>query len=59
MPYKITLEDGREFVGVSDKHGLTEKVSADSPQTAKLEAPYFDNDRGNAYTHHGSDACSC
>ncbi len=58
-PYQIILEDGREFIGISDGNGFTEKVFADSPQTAKLEAPYYDDSRGNSYANVESDTCSC
>lgn len=58
-PYRITLVDGREFIGISDENGFTEKVYSDTPQTAKIEAPYYDIDASNTYTNYESDTCSC
>ncbi|WP_354335075.1 hypothetical protein [Undibacterium sp. GrIS 1.2] len=43
--YRITLENGKEFIGVSDAGGMTQLIHADSPITAKLEAPYQSGDR--------------
>lgn len=57
MPYKITLDDGREFQGVTDNNGHTEKVFSDSAQIAKIEVPYYDDSA--AHTPIESDACSC
>lgn len=57
MPYKITLDDGREFKGITDKNGHTQKVFSDSPQAAKIEVPYYDNSA--AHTTIGSDPCGC
>ncbi|MES2742472.1 MAG: PAAR domain-containing protein [Pseudomonadota bacterium] len=57
MPYKITLDDGSEFKGVTDNNGDTEKVFSDSAQNAKIEVPYHDNSA--AHTTIGSDACGC
>ncbi|MYM94916.1 PAAR domain-containing protein [Duganella vulcania] len=56
-PYKITLDDGREFKGVTDKNGHTQKVFSDSPQTAKIEVPYYDNSAAHATIE--SDPCGC
>lgn len=56
-PYKITLEDGREFTGVTDKAGYTEKVFSDFAQKATLEVPYYDH--CDTHSEHGSDACGC
>jgi uncharacterized Zn-binding protein involved in type VI secretion len=41
--YKITLEDGRNFIGVTDEAGRTQKVSANAALTARIEIPYYDN----------------
>lgn len=56
IPYKITLDDGREFEGITDENGFTEKVISNSAQIAKLEAPYYGND-STTYTDFGSDTC--
>lgn len=56
-PYKITLDDGRVFVGVTDEGGLTEKVSSDHSQSAKIEVPYYDNSSTNSSEQHI--ACDC
>ncbi len=56
-PYKITLEDGREVQGVTDHAGHTQKVSADSPQKATIEVPYYDH--CDTHSSDGSDACGC
>lgn len=37
IPYRITLSDGRIFEGVSDKNGLSQKVSADTALVATIE----------------------
>lgn len=57
MPYKITLDDGREFKGVTDNNGHTEKVFSDSARIAKIEVPYHDDSAAHATI--GSDACGC
>jgi len=57
MPYKITLDDGREFTGITDNSGHTEKVFSDSPQTAKIEVPYYDNSAAHPTIE--SDPCGC
>lgn len=56
-PYKITLEDGREFVGVTDKAGHTEKVVSDFAQKATIEVPYYDHCDTHAAGE--SNACGC
>lgn len=57
-PYKITLDNGREFVGKTDQKGLTEIVSADYPAQATLIAPYNDNEI-NTHEYCGIDSCCC
>jgi uncharacterized Zn-binding protein involved in type VI secretion len=59
VPYKLTLETGREIKGTTDQNGLTEKIGADSELTAKLEVPYYGNSTSSANTHHKHDACGC
>ena len=56
-PYKITLSDGREFLGTTDESGHTQKIYADSPQVATIEVPYYDESKADA--EGGSDACGC
>ena len=58
MPYKITLDNGREFTGKTDKNGLTQKVSADYPAQATLIAPHHDNET-NSDGYCGIDSCCC
>lgn len=55
-PYKITLDNGREFTGKTDKNGLTQKVSADYPAQATLIAPHHDNET-NTNGYCGIDSC--
>lgn len=57
VPYKITLDNGLVITGKTDKNGLTEKVSADYPAFATLEAPYHDNRTTDSVC--GYDACCC
>lgn len=57
-PYKITLDNGREFTGKTDKNGLTQKVSADYPAQATLIAPHHE-DETNANGYCGIDSCCC
>ncbi len=59
LPYKITLETGQEFEGVTDDAGQTEKVSSTQAHTAKIEAPYYGNTKHSADAAHGSDTCGC
>jgi uncharacterized Zn-binding protein involved in type VI secretion len=59
LPYKITLETGQVFEGVTDGAGQTEKVSSTQAHTAKIEAPYYGNTNHTAHAPHGSDACGC
>lgn len=59
VPYKITLEDGREYTGVTDKSGLTIKVSALTPMKATLEVPYYDENNNHIDSDNGSDPCCC
>ena len=59
LPYKITLETGHTFEGVTDKHGHTEKVFSTQAHMAKIEAPYYGSSNHTAHTAHGSDTCGC
>ena len=57
LPYRITLDDGRQFTGVTDSNGYTEKLSSDFAQTAHIEVPY--HDVSTAHIDHGSGGCAC
>jgi uncharacterized Zn-binding protein involved in type VI secretion len=59
IPYKLTLETGREIKGITDQNGCTEKIGADSELTAKLEVPYYGNSTSSANTNDEHDACGC
>jgi uncharacterized Zn-binding protein involved in type VI secretion len=59
LPYKVTLETGQEFQGVTDDAGQTEKVFSTQAHTAKIEAPYYGNPNHTAHAAHGSDTCGC
>lgn len=59
LPYKITLETGQEFEGVTDAFGQTEKVFSTQAHTAKIEAPYYGNTDPTTYTAQGPDSCGC
>jgi len=56
-PYKITLEDGREFFGVTNQAGHTEKVFSNFAQKATIEVPYYDHCDAHSTSESGS--CSC
>lgn len=57
VPYRITLDDGRVVTGRTDKNGLTQKVCANYPATASIEAPYHDHRTTDAVC--GYDTCCC
>lgn len=57
VPYRIVLDDGREFIGVTDKNGHTEKVTSDYAQNAKIEIPYYDHCHSDSSI--GSNTCCC
>jgi uncharacterized Zn-binding protein involved in type VI secretion len=59
IPYKITLESGKTITGISDQQGRTQLVSSDVPETATLEAPYYDQDSTQTDGCFGYDACDC
>lgn len=56
-PYKITLEDGREVLGVNDELGHTQKVFSDFAQKATIKVPYYDDCHTD--TPSQSDTCGC
>ena len=57
-PYRITLESGRVFLGITDGLGRTARVGADRAQRATLEIPYHGDNPGPADTRKRYDACS-
>ena len=59
IPYRLTLETGREIRGVTDQQGLTETIDADSALIAKLEVPYYGDSTSGSHAHHEHDACGC
>lgn len=58
VPYKLTLEDGTEILGKTDKKGLTEKISAAYPAIATIIAPYYDDNQHDDTDEADSD-CGC
>jgi uncharacterized Zn-binding protein involved in type VI secretion len=58
-PYKITLFDRREYIGVTDRNGLTEIIYSNSSQTATIEIPYYGNSTSDTNSCLESDACRC
>ncbi|PJI50423.1 MAG: type VI secretion system tip protein VgrG [Pseudomonas sp.] len=56
VPYKVTLETGEVFTGVSDGQGLTEKLSSASPVFATIEAPYHES---TDFPGNCTDTCQC
>lgn len=56
--YRITLDDGTEFVGTTDASGMTEKACSDHPQNATIEVPFYDHD-SSPDTDHEHYACYC
>lgn len=56
-PYKITMEDGCEVIGVTDQSGHTEKVCSHYAQQATIEVPYYDDSDFDSASE--SDACGC
>ncbi|TAK93509.1 MAG: hypothetical protein EPO09_12410 [Aquabacterium sp.] len=60
VSYKITLEDGKSISGVTDEHGLTEKISSNTKQKATLEVHHYGDDSdGGADAQSRYDACCC
>lgn len=60
VAYKITLEDGHSITGVTDEHGLTEKISSNTQQKATLEVHHHGDDSdGGANAQGRYDACCC
>ncbi|WP_343547425.1 PAAR domain-containing protein [Ralstonia sp.] len=57
VQYRITLEDGRQFLGLTDEKGHTQKVAADTVLTAKIEIPYYDNSATHSAIE--SEPCGC
>lgn len=59
MPYKITLENKKEILGVTDANGFTKLVSDDSALIAKLETPYYGDSTTQTNSSNGHDSCHC
>jgi len=59
IPYKITLDTGEEFTGITDASGHTQTVGSDAQRIAYLEAPYYGNVSSSPDTHHEHSACGC
>lgn len=59
VAYRITLDDGRVYEGITDSSGLTTKVFSDSAQIATIEAPYYGDNTGTTDSNDGYDTCSC
>ena len=59
VPYRISLEDGREVTGITDPTGLTSKVTAGTPLAATVEAPFYGDSSYNPDAGSGHDACGC
>jgi uncharacterized Zn-binding protein involved in type VI secretion len=57
--YRLTLEDGTSVTGRTDGQGLTKKISSNTQQIARIEAPYYDHSTSTSDTHIGHDACDC
>ncbi len=55
--YKISLEDGRQFIGLTDENGYTQKVSANTAQIARIELPYYDDSTTD--TSSEPEPCGC
>jgi hypothetical protein len=56
-PYRIRLSNGREFLGVTDMFGHTQKVGAEQVATAILEIPYHGNSRSSVDAGKQYDTC--
>lgn len=59
MPYRITLENGKEFTGITDADGLTQRVTDAESVIAKIEVPYDGNSTVQTDSNFGHDACHC
>lgn len=60
VAYKITLEDGHAITGITDDHGLTEKISSNTQQKATLEVHHYGDDSDCGADAKGRyDACCC
>lgn len=55
--YKITLEDGSVYLGVTDADGLTEAITSNRLQSANIEVPYYDISDDDILQHDFS--CNC
>ena len=59
MPYRISLQSGRIFLGVTNEQGCTQRAHSSIPEQAKIEVPYYGNSTASFDTDNGSDTCSC
>ena len=59
IKYRVQLESGDVVVGTTDSEGLTRVIHSNTPQIARIEAPYDDECTADTHPRHGSDACSC
>ena len=60
IPYKISLDNGKETAGITDASGFTQLVRSDSQRIAKIEAPYYgDSSTTQIDSCLGYDACHC
>jgi uncharacterized Zn-binding protein involved in type VI secretion len=57
LPYRLTLPNGDEVSGMTDANGLTQKISANSALTARLQAPYYGDSTSTLDTEDGYSAC--
>lgn len=55
--YRITLEDGSVYIGITDSNGLTQKIGSNYPQLANIEVPYYDISDDDSLQQ--SFACDC
>jgi uncharacterized Zn-binding protein involved in type VI secretion len=60
VSYRLTLDDGTSITGVTDENGLTDTISSNTKQKAKLEVHHHgDNSDSGADTGNRYDACCC
>ncbi|WP_093381368.1 PAAR domain-containing protein [Variovorax sp. OV329] len=57
LPYKVTLDDGREYHGVTDIFGMTNSIYADAPQVATIEVPFYGDKTSTTDSDSGSSTC--
>ena len=57
-PYRIRLENGEQFSGMTDMFGLTQRVGANRAQMATLEIPYHGNSTSTIDSSEQPSTCS-